>query len=763
MSLWSRVRPYAWAVLGTAIAIICRLLMVPVLGTRFFYGTLYVAVVASAMFGGLGPALVATLLGAVAFDYFMIPPQFAFGLGGIDAQLGLALYLVISAILIGFAEKQRRKHQQLIVANEERFRRLLEVSAQTVWVANARSEIGAESRSGPPLTGRSPQRWLGVANWLDAVHPDDRERVTDAWLHAVQAVTPYEIEFRMRNASGEYRYMTSHAAPVFDPDGTVREWIGMSTDITERKRAEQALADAIQRLNAHMKNSPLAVIEFDRQLVVTRWSEEAEKVFGWTAAEILGRPMYEIPWIHNDDSEAVGRVAQGMLDGTHPRNLSVNRNCRKDGTVLECEWYNSAIYDRDGNLASILSQVLDITDKRRTEERLRQAQKMESIGVLAGGIAHDFNNLLASVIGNASLAVEMLPEDSPAEDLLERAIRSGEQAAHLTMQMLAYSGKGRFVIEPVDLSAVVRQVTDLVRASAPKKITIRLDLDPELPPINTDRNQLHQVLINLVTNAAEAIGDETGLITVRTGLQYVGEDLIRELEAKDISPGRYVLLEVGDTGSGMNDATKAKIFDPFFSTKFTGRGLGLAAVSGIVRGHRGAIKVSTAPGKGTCFTVFLPAANAATETPGLAGEEKEELRGTGTVLFVDDEEALRQMAKRGLEHHGFEVLLASDGHEAVDVLKTAVDRVGAVVLDLSMPVMSGQETLPELQKVKPGVQVLVSSGYGKDNVLGKFAGSGVAGFIQKPYTVQQLVRKVNEAIAGDDGVHEKSARPRAHG
>ncbi len=337
--------------------------------------------------------------------------------------------------------------------------------------------------------------------------------------------TPYKDELRVRHASGEYRDISSQAAPVFNPDGTVREWIGMSADITDRKRAEQALAEAIQRLDAHMDNSPLAVVEFDRQLLVTRWSKEAEKVFGWTAAEILGRPMFEIPWIHNDDSDAVSRVAQSMLDGTHPRNLSVNRNYRKDGSVLECEWYNSAIYDRDGNLASILSQVLDITDRKRTEEWLREAQKMESIALLAGGVAHDFNNLLVGIIGNASLALEMQDSGSATEDLLERIIKSGQRAAHLTNQMLAYSGKGRFVVEPVDLSEMVREVTDLVRSSAPRQIAINLDLDPELPAINADRGQIHQVLLNLVINATEAIGENVGLIELRTGCRQVDDNL----------------------------------------------------------------------------------------------------------------------------------------------------------------------------------------------------------------------------------------------
>lgn len=424
---------------------------------------------------------------------------------------------------------------------------------------------------------------------------------------AVASAAPFKDELRFKNASGEYRYISCHAAPVFNEDGSIREWIGMSADITDRRRAERALAEAMQRLDAHMDNSPLAVVEFDPQFRITRWSAEAYKMFGWRADEVMGRAIHEIRWVHEDDVEAVNRVARSMTEGRRPRNLQVSRNYRKDGSVLECEWYNSAIYDKEGNLSSILSQVLDITGRKRAEEKLRQSQKMESIAVLAGGLAHDFNNLLVGIIGNASLALEMLEPGSPAEDLIQRIIKTGERAAHLTSQMLAYSGKGRFVVEPVNLSALVREVAALVRPSTPKGIAISLDLDPELPGIRADRGQMHQVVMNLLINATEAIGERGGSVELRTGVLESGEGRKGEMEALDLPPGKYVFLEVCDTGLGMDAATKAKIFEPFFTTKFTGRGLGLAAVSGIVRGHEGAIKVISSPGKGSCFRVLLPA------------------------------------------------------------------------------------------------------------------------------------------------------------
>ena len=243
------------------------------------------------------------------------------------------------------------------------------------------------------------------------------------------------------------------------------------------------------------------------------------------------------------------------------------------------------------------------------EERLRQYRKMESVGVLAAGVAHDFNNLLVSVIGNASLAQEFLPADNPAAGLLEGIIKAGEQAAHLTRSMLAYSGQGRFLVETVDLSGLIAEIGARIQPSLPQQTALRLDLEDDLPSIQADRGQMRQMLTSLVLNAAEATGAAGGVVAVKTGVRDVDPPFLgRHPDAAGLPPGQYVFLEVRDAGCGMDDATKARIFDPFFSTKFTGRGLGLAAVAGIVRGHKGAVLVTTAPGQGACFTVLLPAA-----------------------------------------------------------------------------------------------------------------------------------------------------------
>jgi nitrogen-specific signal transduction histidine kinase/CheY-like chemotaxis protein len=396
--------------------------------------------------------------------------------------------------------------------------------------------------------------------------------------------------------------------------------------------------------------------------------------------------------------------------------------------------------------------VLDVTERRQAEDALRQAQKLESIGVLAGGIAHDFNNLLTGIMGNASLALRTLPGDGAARahPLLQDVIRASERAADLTQQLLAYAGKGRFFIQQVDLPALVREISGLVRTSIPKKVALQLHTGA-CPPVEADASQLQQVVMNLVINGAEAIGDAPGVVTVTTGARRcTAAELRRRFPGADLPAGEYVQLEVRDTGSGMDAATRARIFDPFFTTKFTGRGLGLAAVLGIVRGHRGAIAVESATGQGTTFTVVLPAAEALAPAAPAPVDAAVEPTGAGDVLVVDDEEVVRRLAQSALEEYGYGVVVAGHGLEAVDLVRRAPDRFRAVLLDMTMPVMNGEEAIGHLQRLRPDLPVIVSSGYGEVEALRRFEGARVAGFLQKPYTARQLADAVRAALAAAD-------------
>jgi signal transduction histidine kinase/CheY-like chemotaxis protein len=395
-------------------------------------------------------------------------------------------------------------------------------------------------------------------------------------------------------------------------------------------------------------------------------------------------------------------------------------------------------------------QVRDyLEEKKLSDEKLMEKQKLASLGVLAGGVAHDFNNLLTGILGNASLAVEMLPATSPAQRMLKDVVDASERAGHMTRQLLAYAGKGRFVVQPLHLSDSVRDINHLIQSSIPKNALVKLDLEAELPCIEADATQIQQLVMNLVINAAESIPeDREGTVLVTTRTQEVDQTYIEQtLSPGEIVPGEYVALAVHDTGAGMDRATLQRIFDPFFTTKFTGRGLGLAAVIGIVRGHKAALKVYSTPGQGSTFKILFPAMedgrkpaqvkNTIAAKPGLR---------SGAVLVIDDEEVVRRTAKATLERGGYDIVLAENGAEGVQLFQTLANKISAVLLDLTMPGIGGEETLRQIQAIRPEVKVILSSGYNEAEVVRKFTGKGLAGFLQKPYTSVALVEKVSAAL-----------------
>lgn len=385
-------------------------------------------------------------------------------------------------------------------------------------------------------------------------------------------------------------------------------------------------------------------------------------------------------------------------------------------------------------------------ERRKLELQIQHAQKLESLGVLAGGIAHDFNNLLMAILGHADLAFQDLSPVSPVRENLREIEKASRRAAGLCQQMLAYSGRGKFVIQVVDLGEVVEEMTHMLEVSISKKVVMRFNFTPHLPPVEADVTQLRQVIMNLIINASEAIGDRSGIIAISTGAMECDRAYLSETWIDDSLPtGFYVYLEVADTGCGMERSIISKIFDPFFTTKFTGRGLGLAAVLGIVRGHHGTIKVYSEPGKGTTFKILLPASRRPVKRLRGDGSAPQGWRGSGTVLLVDDEETIRALGKRMLERFGFSVLMACDGREALHVFEEHRDHIACVLLDLTMPHMDGEEAFRELRRIRPDIRIILSSGYNEQEVSQRFLGKGLAGFIQKPYqlaSLEQILKQV---------------------
>ena len=652
--------------------------------------------------------------------------------------------------------------------------------------------------------------------------------------------------------------------------------------------SQQSLGRAYQELSFHVDNTPLAVIEWDRDFRVVRWTGQSERVFGWTAEEVRGKRPFEWHFVHEADEAKISAVIDEMIEHRNPHNRQINRNYTKAGGIVWCEWHNSILLDEAGQLVSIMSLVMDVTERETAAEilarneatlrtalesagmfgwewnlenkrvyytadfasyfglspgpdysdpiragdsvhpddlpsitaaieeaiangerlvytfrgrmpaedggdrwfttqgqvvrnsdgkptlmvavtadvtarkraeadraaldrQIRDAQKWESLGILAGGVAHDFNNILTVVLGCAGLARKGLPAGSTATSHLEQIEKASRRAADLCRQLLAYAGRGQVVVCRADLNTVIRGSSSLLEIPTGKKATLEFDLDPNTPSVHVDVAQIKQILLNLVMNSAEAIGAASGTIRIRTAPIEVSTEPIGPGYRIAPAPGRYAKLEVADTGPGIAPEVQSRMFDPFFSTKFAGRGLGLAAVLGIVQAHKGAIRVETEPQRGTIVTILLPvspeefkAAPASTFKPHVPLSA----RHSGTALIIDDEIFVRELAASTLEEMGFSTLLAGDGGSGLELYRRNRENIRIVVVDVVMPGMGGEEVLEILQQLNPNLPVLLISGF-TERRLSKGLGSGTrVEFLQKPFHPELLASTVERLVAG---------------
>jgi len=436
------------------------------------------------------------------------------------------------------------------------------------------------------------------------------------------------------------------------------------------------------------------------------------------------------------------------------------RVAHNDGREFQVLASAVPLQDNLGNARGAVTTLQDITAQKlagqellAVERRLQETQKLESLGVLAGGVAHDFNNLLTGILGNASLARLDLPAGlGSVRASLDNLEQAAVRAADLCKQMLAYAGRGRFVIHLLNLSQLVRETASLLEVPIGRKCRLQLQLTDGLPAFEGDASQIRQVLMNLTLNASEAQGDKGGAITVRTGWVHATPEYLGQAKFHEpVSEGEYVFIEVSDNGCGMDAATQARIYDPFFTTKFTGRGLGLAAVLGIVRGHKGAIQVFSEPDRGTTFKVFFPAHGRLATPPAPVFDVMAMQKGSGAILLVDDEMTVRRVAEKILRGAGYEVVTAGEGAEAVDTFRGGPSRFDVVLLDLTMPHMDGEAVFRALKEIRPDVCVLLMSGFNEEDMLDRFAGRGVAGFLPKPFNAEMLLAKLRDVLSGRHG------------
>jgi len=634
----------------------------------------------------------------------------------------------------------------------------------------------------------------GVRNLHASLGHVIRTRAADA-----MAVQKYDIRRPDSEGGGfEERFWSPINCPVLDSRQSVAWIIHRVEDVTDfirlrEKEAAQALrtdqmeaevfrrAREVQDANRRLRaaNEELARLREEDSLLARRALERSERRYRtlvaasasivWTRSPAGFFEEPQPSWSAFTGQTHEQASGWGWLDVIHPAERERVRDHwtrtlrSRETSVIEARIWKAAakawchftgravpVTAPDGSIEEWIGTVIDIDERRRLEEQLRHTAKLESLGILAGGIAHDFNNLLSGVLGNASQALEVFAPRNPADRaLLEGIVAAAERAAHLTRQMLAYSGKGAFEVRAIDLSELVRGISALVQSSVPGNVHLRLELRDRLPPIEADPGQIQQVVMNLIINGAEAVPEgASGSVIVSTAMQNVDEEYSAGFDPTySLKPGPYVALEVHDNGIGMTEELKRRIFDPFFTTKVQGRGLGLSSVLGIVRGHHGALRVYSQAGDGTTFKVLFPAKAGSVE-PAAPRQNVTPSARAGQVLVIDDEDLVSNAMRSILERRGFTVTLAQDGVAGVERFRVNPAGISLVILDLTMPKQSGEETLRQLRAIRHDIPVILSSGYSEVEATRRFVGKGLASFLQKPFTMVQLLGAVEAALAG---------------
>ncbi len=550
----------------------------------------------------------------------------------------------------------------------------------------------------------------------------------------------------MNPKDGRWFHVVS--VPSRHPDGSVSNQ-SLMMDVTDRKEAEKALQESEERFRLAAEACGQLIYDYSIPSGKIRWAGPIQRITGYPAEDFQKVDIWK--WgelIHPDDrAAAIADLDKAMAGGKEY--FVEYRFQTRSGKYISLEDFGVFLLDKGGKACRMIGCMRDATLRKKVEEerksmdaQVRHVQKLESLGILAGGIAHDFNNILMGILGNANLAQLKAPEGSNIGHYLTEIEKASKRAADLCNQMLAYSGRGKFVIEFLDLTRLVEEMGRMIEISLSKKATIRFHLARDLPRIKADGAQIRQIVMNLITNASDALGDGEGMIVVSTGKQECEEGFLNGAfrGPEPLPPGLYVFLEVTDTGIGMSEETRNRIFDPFFTTKQTGRGLGLAAVLGIVRGHSGCIVIESEPGKGSTFRVLFPLAELPSEevVHETKPAETSPSKGRGTLLLADDDETVRVVGVELLGKLGFEVTVALDGKEALDIFQKSPNAFVGAILDLTMPRMGGVACLQQLRKIRGDLPILLSSGFNEAEVTPETVDQPGVQFLQKPYTFNDL-------------------------
>jgi two-component system cell cycle sensor histidine kinase/response regulator CckA len=598
------------------------------------------------------------------------------------------------------------------------------------------------SPSHKTIMGYDPEELIGTSSF-QIVHPHDKKKLLPLLKQYLHSKTKklfrsteldiYEtIEYRVRDKSGNWHVLQSTVNVIEN------ELLFISRDISKRIQFEEDLKRSEERYRILIEKSPIAIYYSDFKGKLLYGNRKTEELIGYKSNELTGKSFRELKVL---DPQDIGKAAKLLTlntlgRATGPDLFTLNR---KDGSHVTVEISTEVI--TIGKERVVLGMVQDITERNRLEEQLLQAQKMESIGTLAGGIAHDFNNLLMGIQGNADLMLLDTDPNHLHHDRLQHIEKLVHSGADLTRQLLGFARKGKYKVQPININDLVDKTSGMFGRTK-KEITVHTRYDKAVWPVEVDQSQIEQVLLNIYINAWQAM-PEGGELKLETENVTLDND---DAMAYFVKPGAFVKISITDTGIGMDKKTQQRLFDPFFTTKEMGRGtgLGMATAYGIIGNHGGIINVSSEKGKGTTFTIYLPASKkkvAEDETT-----SAEVLNGKETILFVDDEHMVRHVAQHILETLGYNVITASGGKEAVETFHRDLNYIDMIILDMIMPHMSGGETYDRMKAINPNIRVLLSSGYSKDGQAKEILDRGCNGFIQKPFNIMQLSQKIREVL-----------------
>ncbi|GIW79337.1 MAG: hypothetical protein KatS3mg105_1144 [Gemmatales bacterium] len=599
------------------------------------------------------------------------------------------------------------------------------------------------------LTGYQPDDFIGnrTLAFADLIHEDDRDMVWNEVQAALAENRPFRLLYRLKTATGEWKWVWEQGRGIVGASGQYEYLEGFITDISDRKRFEEALQRSEAKYRTLVENLTQAIFLKDRDLRLIAVNKPFCESVGKTAEEIIGKTDFDLfpPTLaekHQRDDRRV--LAEGIR-------LEIEEQRTIAGKTRTVQVVKSPVQDADGNNIGVLGIFWDVTEQRLLENQLRQAQKMDAIGKLAGGIAHDFNNLLTAIIGNLELLRSETSGESPAFELLTNAIKASIRASDLTRQLLSFARQTPLLTGPVNINESIEETVKLLRRTIDPRISIETDLEPHLWQIRGDAAQIGQVLMNLCLNARDAMPEGGRLVLATTNIEITPRDLRSHMEGRC---GQFVRLTVSDNGIGMPPEVREHLFEPFFTTKETGKGtgLGLAVVFGIVSQHKGWIECQSEPGKGTRFDIFLPKLlSQSQDRSHLPSHVPEDVEGGHErILLVDDHELIRKLGQQILSRKGYDVITADDGPEAVEIYKQQHENIDLVIVDMTMPSLSGQEVLAQLKQIDPKVRVLFSSGFSTDEAIKAVQKEGAIGFVPKPYRPDGLARAVRHALDRDD-------------